>query len=391
MTPDRARLRIAFVVTRMDVGGVPDHVMTLLRGLSRRHHLTVIAGEIDPCHEAEMQELGVGIERLPLSRLPDARRDLSALRALRALLRKGRFDIVHTHMSKAALLGVLATRMMPDRPRVVNTAHNLGSLALRNRAARGVFWVYDKILLGWGSDTVIVVSQRVREQVLALRLMSSGHVTAIPNGIRLDRFDVAPGDARKRRMELSVADGAVLVICVARLVWFKGLDTLVAAFSRVAVDFPAARLCIVGDGPLREQLEAQASSCGIGERVMLIGERRDVPSLLSASDLFVLPSVSEGMPISILEAMAAGRATLATDVGGVRELVLDGETGLVVPSGDVDALAAALLLLIRDKALRETMGAAALARARSDFDGAAMAARTEALYCALVERREGAS
>jgi len=371
----------------MDVGGVPDHVMTLARSLGPRHDLTVFSGEIDPRHEAELLALGVRIERLPFARLPDPLRDLRVLLSLRRLLGKGRFDVVHTHMSKAALLGVMATRLMPGRPRVVNTAHNLGSLALRKPLARLAFRFYDRMLLGRATDRVIVVSERIREQVLALGLIAPARVTAIANGISLERFDVPCANSQALRADLGLAQSDVLVLCVARLVWFKGLDLLISAFARVAAAAPGARLCIVGAGPLRDALQAQAASLGLGKQVSLIGERQDVPALLAACDLFVLSSVSEGMPISILEAMAAGRATVATDVGGVRELVRDGETGLLVASGDAAGLGAALLMMIRDPGERGRMGAVARALAYSGFGGAAMSARTEALYLDVLARR----
>jgi glycosyltransferase involved in cell wall biosynthesis len=174
---------------------------------------------------------------------------------------------------------------------------------------------------------------------------------------------------------------------VARLVWFKGLDTLIAAMALLPPEAVGVRLLIVGAGPLRDELAAQAATAGLADRVTFAGERGDVPDILAAADVFVLSSVSEGMPISILEAMASGLPTVATDVGGVRELVADGETGFVVPARDARAFAQPLARLCGDEGLRRRLGEAAQSRATAQFGGAAMAERTEAVYAQALRKR----
>lgn len=386
MTPPR--LRIAQVVTRMDVGGVPDHVMTLLRGLRRDHDVTLLTGDLHPTHAATLAALGVEVVALPFSRLPDPLRDLRAAVALRALCRARRFDLLHTHMSKAALLGALVARTLGrDRPMVVNTAHNLGSLALSQPALRAIFRVYDRLLLGRATDAVIVVADRVREAVLRLGLIAPERMAAIPNGIALDRFAPTAAQSAERRAAFGAGPDSVLIVCVARLVWFKAADVLIAAFASLAASHPQARLAFVGDGPLREALAAQAAEAGLADRVFFAGERPDVPAILGAADVFALTSVSEGMPISILEAMASGLPVVATDVGGVRDLVSDGETGFLAPSRDAQAVAAALARLCADPDLRLRLGAAGRARAEAAFSGPAMVARTEAFYRDQLARR----
>ncbi|PIP97761.1 MAG: hypothetical protein COW75_04030 [Rhodobacterales bacterium CG18_big_fil_WC_8_21_14_2_50_71_9] len=382
--------RVAQIVTRMDVGGVPDHVLTLTRGLLLNHDVTLICGAIDPRHAAALAAMGVEVVMAPFSRLPDPLRDLRAVRALRALMVARRFDIIHTHMSKAALAGVVAARLIRPaaaRPLVVNTAHNLGSLALSHPLLRRLFKVYDRMLLGGACDAVIVVSERVRARALALGLAPPDKLFAIPNGIATERFAPDQAQAAVRRAALNVAPGETLILTVARLVWFKGLDVLIDALALIARRRPGAKLVIVGAGPLRAALEQRAQALGVGDRVTFTGERSDVPQLLAAADIFALTSVSEGMPISILEAMASGLAVAATEVGGVGELVRDGETGLLTPPRDPAAFAAALEKLIADPALRARMGAGGRARVEAEFTGPAMTARTAALYEQALERR----
>jgi glycosyltransferase involved in cell wall biosynthesis len=263
---------------------------------------------------------------------------------LRKILREGDFDILHTHMSKAALLGAIVGAT--DRSiKVVNTAHNLGYIALQERWKKAIFWVYDRIIATFGFDATITVSQIVADTARNAYLIPKNKLHAIQNGIRTTKFEKTKQGQNLRDEFLGESKGP-LILTVARLVWFKGLDTLIDAFPMVLKKHQAAKLIIVGDGELRADLEAQANRLGISDCVLFTGERDDVPDLLSAADLFVLPSVSEGLPISILEAMASKLPIVATNVGGIPELVIDGETGRLVNSGDVEGLSQALLSVL---------------------------------------------
>jgi glycosyltransferase involved in cell wall biosynthesis len=380
-------IRLLEVVTRMDVGGVPSHVLLLLEGLCRRgYRITLACAHCTPAHGAALEALGVRLLHLDLRRLLSPVADLRAFAALYRLIREEEFDIVHTHMSKAALLGGLAG-WLGGAPVVVNTAHNLGSIALPKAWLRGLFWLYDKLLLSITADSVITVTDRLRAEVVARRIVGSSRVRAIPNGLRprptLD--DTEAGEARNALLaEIGAGPGTLVVGSVARLVWFKGLDALIAALPAVAEACPECRLVLVGDGPMRAQLEQQAQALGVGERVAFLGERHDVERMLPAFDVFTLPSVSEGMPMTILEAMQASRPVVATSVGGVPELVADGESGLLVAPRDPAALADALIRLLGDATLRRAMGASGRDRVQAHFTAAGMAAATDQLFRGLL-------
>lgn len=384
--PAPRRLKIAQVVTRMDVGGVPDHVMTLARGLAPDHDVTVVCNGIDPGHAAALGAAGVGVAHIDFRRLLHPIRDVGAFLRLLNLLRTQRFDVVHTHMSKAALVGGVAGRAA-RAPAIVNTAHNLGFLAVPQKALRALFWVYDRLLFAATAHRIVTVSDRVREGAVKGGIAPAGKVVAIHNGVLGARFEISAPEARARRVALGVADGAPLVLAVARLVWFKGLDALVEATPALLARHPEARVVIVGGGPLREKLEAQARALGVERAVIFTGERSDVPELLAAADIFVLPSVSEGLPISILEAMTAGKPVVATSVGGIPELIVDGETGLLTPARDAGSLAEALIRLAGDPELRARMGAAGKARAQIEFSPGRMVERTAALYREILAER----
>jgi glycosyltransferase involved in cell wall biosynthesis len=219
---------------------------------------------------------------------------------------------------------------------------------------------------------------------MRLGVVDAARLHAVPNGILADRFSVDPAKAAARRAELGIAPEETVVVTVARLVWFKGLDTLIDAAARLGPAWPRLRLVIVGDGPLRAPLEQRVAERGLIGRVIFTGERVDVPEILGAADIFALPSVSEGMPISILEAMAARLPVVATSVGGIPELVVPGETGLLAPARDAGRFAAALETLVAAPELRRACGAAGRERLDRMFSSFAMVERTASIYAGLV-------
>lgn len=373
-------LHIAVLVTRMDLGGVPDHIMTIVTGLAGRCRFTLICDHVHAAHAGQLQELGVEVLPTQLERTPDPMADIRAVVRLVGIIRAGGFDVLHTHMSKAALLGAIAGRIAGCRA-IVNTAHNLGFIAMQSQTQRALFWVYDKLLLAAGTDAVVTVSRSVGERARAARLVPARKLHVIHNGIRTARFIAVAGDGPATPRQ------TLTIVTVARLVWFKGLDTLIRAMRAVVDTFPQARLVIVGGGELESQLRAQAASLDLTAAITFAGEREDVPVVLAAADLFVLPSVSEGLPVSILEAMACGLAVVATRVGGVPELVEEGVTGLLVEPGQPHAMATAICRLLADERERRTMGLAGRGRLEANFSAQAMVEATEQLYRTLAARR----
>lgn len=379
-----SQTKVAMLVTRMDIGGVPDHVMTLLDGFGPDIKVTLICDHIHPTHLAEAESLGVAVQILPMQRLAGGLSDLKALKALRRILREGDFDILHTHMSKAALLGAIIGATS-RKIKVVNTAHNLGYIALPQRWKKAVFWVYDRFISMVGIDATVTVSKIVGDTARQAHLIPARKLHVVQNGIRTGKFlqSKTQGEAVRRDL-LGQGNDGPLMLTVARLVWFKGLDTLIDALPDVVASHKSARLAIVGDGELRDDLEAQVVRLGLKGHVIFTGERDDVPDLLAAADLFVLPSVSEGLPISLLEAMASSLPIVATDVGGIPELVVEGVNGHLTKAGDAPAMSRALLSLLDDPDKADEWGQAGLARLQSHFSQAAMVAKTEALYGTLL-------
>lgn len=378
-------IHLVQLVTRLDTGGVPEQLLALLEGLAEKpYRITVVCREVSERYRQRLERLGVTLILLKMHRLLHPR-DLLAAVELYRLLRRLECDVLHTHTSKAALLGALVG-WLAKVPVRVNTAHNLGCLALPQAPLRALFWLYDKLLFT-RLHAVITVSQRIRDRIVQLKVLPDAKAIAIPNGINTAPFAANPAQRQALRAQLGLADNAPAIITVARLVWFKGLDNLIAAMAPVLQQHPTASCWIVGDGPLKSALQQQAEALGIAKNLHFLGERNDIPALLNAMDVFVLPSVSEGMPITLLEAMAAGKPLVATDVGGVGEMFQSGESGLLVPPRNPQALAQALIQLLNNAPLRNQMAQAARQRLEHTFSQAAMVQATHHLYHRLLTQR----
>lgn len=388
MTNDTVDLcRLAILVTRMDIGGVPDHIMTLLDGLGENYDVTLICDDIHEMHHAEAEELGVKVVRLPMQRLIGGWSDWQAFRQLSRILKDRQIDILHTHMSKAAMLGAMIG-LSNRRITVVNTGHNFGFVAMPQAWKKAIFWAYDRFISSFGHAATIAVSQTVAKQVRQAQMIPQRRLHPIQNGIRLDRFDThnpPPTGLKGEVLGDAVTEGA-LITCVARLVWFKGLHVLIDALPAIRKKHPDTRVLIVGDGELRADLIAQAERVGVADMVVFAGERGDIPDLLKISDIFVLPSVSEGLPISLMEAMASELPLVASRVGGIPELIEDGVNGYLCDSQDADSFAKGVLRLLDDPKHRRAAGRAGRKRLEQHFSQRAMVQKTETLYTALMSK-----
>ena len=305
--------------------------------------------------EGELRAAGVAVTGLGARNL----RDLGAFRRLLALLRSGRFDLVHAHLAYASLWGLAAGRLT-GRPVVVT---------LHTRPPAAPAWSREGI----------------RRRLLIAAGLEPERIEVVHNGVE----PPAPGGeeaARALRRELGGAPDAPLVVTVSVLREGKGLEVLLDAVSAVVAAHPRARFAIVGDGPARAELQARSAAGGAAGAVAWPGFRRDVPDLLAAADLFVLPSHDDAFPTALLEAMAARLPVVATRTGGIPEIVEEGATGRLVPPGDAAALARAVSELLADPAARRSLGEAGQRRARERFSTSAWLGRLERVYGEVLGR-----
>jgi glycosyltransferase involved in cell wall biosynthesis len=292
-----------------------------------------------------------------LARLPHLIRQLRSIRPA----------VVHAHLTtplgcRFSLIAAAVARV----PAVVATAHLLIESSA-NRSAQ------QRVLVS-AVDRYIAVSKHVASRLRDGFGVPSEKISTVLNGVRLARFDhLTPNGLRD---QLTGGANVPVILTVARLHPQKGLEFLLDAARQV----PDALFLVAGEGPQRPALEQEARALGLGARVRFLGFRTDVPELLANCDLFVLPSLFEGLPISVLEAMAAGKPVVATSVGGTDEAVVDGDTGLLVPPGDAPALATAIRQLIHDGALAERLGAAGRARVAAHFTAQTMVEQVATVY-----------
>jgi glycosyltransferase involved in cell wall biosynthesis len=346
------RPKVLLLITLAEVGGAQAYVASLLPALVDGFDVAVAAHGDGPLRDAADRW---GVRFLPLRHVRRAInpwRDAVGLLELVRLLRRERPDIVHASSSKAGVLGRLAAALVGVPIRIF-TVHGWAFAAHSGAAAQLYRWA-DRLMRPMTTMTICVAEHEL-ETGLAARTCSGERTIVIPNAIDIRRAPPARDDGNLPRL-----------VAVGRLKAPKDFLTLVRAVSVLPPD--SCELVVVGDGPERERLEAEIGRLGLEERVRLVGERSDVPELLAGADAFVLSSASEGMPISVLEAMAAGLPVVASRVGGMAELVADGETGLLVTPGAPQELASALRRLLADRQLRHRLGDAGRVRVRERFD-----------------------
>jgi sugar transferase (PEP-CTERM/EpsH1 system associated) len=368
--------RLMHVVISLEVGGLERFVADLVRATDRgRFEVEVCCLDEPGALAAELRDAGVRVTSLGLSRAGGA----EVLRALTRRMRRAGTDVVHTHNVLAHKFGALAARCA-GVPVVVHTKH--GRNFVRRPFERPKSQLYSH-LLSWITDKVVTVSDDARRVARRYELVPPRKLVTIANGVDVRRFELEV-DRPALRRELGLPDDARVVGNVARFVPEKDHGTLLRAFARVVPEIPRAHLLLAGDGPLLEPARRLSRELGIERRVRFAGRRADVPRLLQLLDAFVLSSITEGIPISLLEAMAAEVPVVATAVGGNPEVVSDGATGLLCPPRDPAALAGRVVDLLRDGARARRLAAAAKADVVASYSLERTAATYEALYAALL-------
>lgn len=380
-------LRVLHVL-EATTGGTRRHVLDVLLNLDRSRFSPALACSLkrDPGFAADVERLrraGVPVHEIPMDREIRPAADLLALVRLARLIRRMAPAIVHTHSSKAGMLGRVAARMAGSAC-TVHTAHVFPFLMEVGPVRRRVYLTLER-LAARATDRLICVCEHERRAALSARIMPVGPIEVIPNGVAPTEIQKGAGrcDRRLVREELGTGPGDLLVGFVGRLTPQKAPLDFVRVASRVAAAVPRARFVIVGGGELADETQRAIRSAGLSERVTLTGQAADVYPLIAALDVFVLTSHWEGLPYSLLEAMALGRCVAATGVGGVPEVVIPGETGILAVAGDVDALAREIMAVLADDGQRERLGGGGRRRVLDAFDRRVMLARLEAVYAAF--------
>lgn len=384
MTP----VPVVHVITKLELGGAQQNTLHTVAHLDRARFAPVLVTGPGGILEEEARAL----EDVPLHVLPELQRaispgrDMAAARALRDLL--GSFGggpcVVHTHSSKAGIVGRWAAFRAQVGP-VVHSIHGFGHGAIRGGFKRWVALTLERTMASH-TDAFIAVSRANVEQGRRLGLLRDKPVHVIRSGIDVEDFARADALRDAARAELGYAADTPVVGTIACLKPQKAPADFIGACAVIADELPSARFFIAGDGELRADVERLIAANDLGDRVQLLGWRRDVPALLGALDVHVLSSRWEGLPRVAPQTMAAGRPMVATAVDGTPEAIVHERNGFLVEPGDVDGLARHTLTLLRDAPLRARFAEAGRA-AVAEFHQDVMVAQQEALYDELLAGR----
>lgn len=387
----RERVRILRIIARMNVGGPSFHVAILSARLdAARFDTLLLTGALGP-GEGPLETVAdqAGVNRKTVHGLGPELKPLADLRALKSLvqtIRRWQPDIVHTHTAKAGTLGRLAARLaLGRRVVVVHTYHGHVLSGYFGPARNAIFSSIERIL-ALTSDRLVGVSQATVDELVKLGVAPARRFAVVPIGLDLDEHLRIGPTQPEERQALGAGRDDIVVAFVGRLVHIKRVDILLAAVAEARRREPRLHLVVVGDGELRQDLEYQAANLGLDGHVTFTGFRDDLPRIAAGTDVAALTSDNEGTPVSLIEAGAAGRPSVATAVGGVSDIVRR-ETGITVPRGDVAALADALVELAGDSDLRTRLGQAAREHVRRAYAADRLIHDIETLYDDLLLAR----
>lgn len=386
--------KILHIITRLDRGGSAENTVLTCLGLREKYELVLVHGlslesrmtdwekqSVDSRIE-EARALGVKVVAVPsLVRRIAPLQDLCALFSLLRLIIREKPDMVHTHTSKAGILGRWAA-WLARVPIIVHTAHghvfygHFGPLASR-------FFVLLERLMASITDIMIALTQGERNDYIKYFVSSQNRTATIHSGVEIDDYLSARVNIEEKKRALGICSGGLVVGTVGWLLPIKGPMRLLNAMESVWQDYPEATLVFVGKGDLETELRAKASHMGTADRVHFLGWRDDIPEIMKILDVFVLPSLNEGMGRVLVEAMAAGRPVVASRVGGIPDLVKHHENGFLVEPGDENGFSTAIKELMADRIMRNQMGEKGRIMAR-DFDVKTMVGKIDALYASLL-------
>jgi glycosyltransferase involved in cell wall biosynthesis len=367
--------RVLLLSTSLGLGGADRQILYLAKALLASDYDVRLVTMVPP-EEMGRQALAEGLPITSLN-MQRGRADAQSFRRFVSLLRDWQPHVLTSFMYHANILGRVAGRMA-GVPLIVSS--------IRSERNGSTFRDWLMRLSNWMDDCCTINSRQVADSLAQRRLIHRRKSRVIPNGVDLAALTPAADDRLRVRNELAVAPAEFLWLAIGRLLDQKDYPTLLQAFQPLAQS--PARLAIAGRGPQQEELQRQARDLGIAQRVTFLGVRHDIPALLGAADAFVLSSAWEGMPNVVMEALASATPVVATQVGGVQELVEPGESGLLVKPGDPNALSAAMRrLMTLSVEERRSMGVRGRNHVASHYGLPAMAGRWMSLYEELLMQK----
>lgn len=337
--------RVFHLITRLLKGGAEAKTLSTVMGLEEYDFTVGYGAAYDPEQVNRLAGHDIGTRRFPLIRHYNPLTSVGAVATVALYLKRNDFDIVHTHSTEAGIIGRFAAALA-GVPTIVHTVHGVPFADDRNDLLNRFVLACERQAAKY-TDRIVTNADVIAEDYIDLGIGSRGQYTTIYSGVELDAFrDASPAK--------DLPGSRPRIVMIGRLVEGKGFDVLLDAVEELQNELGS--LCIVGEGPLFDPLSRKIDARGLSENVFLTGFRHDIPRVLAASDILVLPSFREGTPRVITEAMASGLPVVATNIAGTPEQVTDGESGFLIPTGDSIALAHRLEELLSDAELRDQMG-----------------------------------
>ncbi|MCX7761818.1 MAG: glycosyltransferase family 4 protein [Candidatus Kryptonium sp.] len=367
-------MRILYVVTSAGFGGASMHVLQLMKFSRSQGYQVGLVSAPEPRLINEAKELGVEIFQNPyFVRRFHLVNDIKAFFPVYRAIKKFKPDIIHAHSSKAGIIARFWAAILKVKP-VIFTAHGWAFTEGREYWKRWILALIERIAAKV-TTKIICVSEHDKMLALKFKVASPDKLIVIHNGVDVNLF---------KNLKKTKIDDEVVITFVGRLVPQKDVFLLIDAMERI----DKAKLWIVGDGELKDKVIRYISKKNLNHKITLFGERSDIPNILSQSDIFVLPSRWEGLPLTIIEAMMAGLPVVASNVGGVSELVDNGVTGFLVPPGNVEVFVDALKTLVDNESLRQEMGKAGLKKAFEKFSLDNMLSKTNEVYWEVLRSKK---
>lgn len=389
-------IKILHIITRLDMGGSAQNTLVTCLGLNKDRYDVVLAHGLSlesnitdwerrsvDGRVKKAEDQGVKVVAIPsLVRKVDPVKDLRCLFYLWRLMKREKFAIVHTHTSKAGILGRWAAKMARV-PIIIHTPHGHVFYGHFGPLASKFFLITEKVMDSV-TDHIVALSEGERNDYVELSISKPHKMHTIHSGVDIDQYTKAQVNIEEKKRSLGLKPNGLIVGTVGWLLPIKGPMYLLRAMGTVWQSHPETRLLFVGKGELKEQLSTEALRMGASDRVTFVGWRDDVAEIMQILDVFVLPSLNEGMGRVLVEAMAAAKPIVASNVGGIPDLVRDGQNGLLVSPGDSDGLCVAMKKLLDDKKMRNEMGRRGRAMAQN-FGVEKMVEKLDALYCSLCQ------
>ncbi|MBI3586926.1 MAG: glycosyltransferase family 4 protein [Ignavibacteriales bacterium] len=365
--------KVLLMIDEASIGGGQQHVLALAENIKREEYEVAVACERSGYLVDELRKRKISVLPISISNTLSVRSLLSCVQAIRQYSPA----IVHTHGGTAGFYGRIAARIVGGI-RTVHTYHGLHYLHAKSNSITFLHRWIDRLLLPM-TNSLICVAQADYDLGVAKKVVHPSKGVVIYNGIAVERYKASVLSA-KGLLEQKTKNDTFIVGTIGRLHIQKGHKFFLVAAKQILEEYPNTLFYIVGEGILRQELEAQSRTLGIAENVKFLGARTDIPQQLARMDVFVLPSLWEGLPLVLLEAMAARKPIVATAVNGVLEILEDRKEGMLVPPKDPESLAKAVLLLRRDPALASALESAAYTKVSTRFNVQTMTRSTEKVY-----------